>query len=286
MAIVATLAFQRLFFSNQLSPWLARIQWNHGAIPSVGGSRDVIGHRGSARFFDFGVPIGNTPSAIRNGIDSGADWIEIDIRVTSDRKLVVFHDETIDQKTNGEGEVSEITLEKLQAVEVLVTPTERILTLDQVFKRFNAPGQKWVFDVKDKDAHQQLIPWLEDRLAGGGLLRDRVVVMGEFEIISAYAGKDLALGYTVLFSGTGNLQRVLFRQSQIISRCREIGCTHLVVPIIFASQSLVYAAREAQLTVWVYGSEDELDVQYSVARGIGGIIVDNPAKAMRALSRD
>ena len=49
--------------------------------------------------------IGNTERAIREGIAAGVDWVELDIRATSDLEpeLVVFHDEEINDKTGNVG---------------------------------------------------------------------------------------------------------------------------------------------------------------------------------------
>jgi glycerophosphoryl diester phosphodiesterase len=50
----------------------------------------VVGHRGArARFPE------NTLPAVRHALESGADAVEVDVRVTSDDVLVLFHDATI-----------------------------------------------------------------------------------------------------------------------------------------------------------------------------------------------
>lgn len=50
----------------------------------------VVGHRGArARFPE------NTLPAVRHALESGADAVEVDLRVTSDGVLVLFHDATL-----------------------------------------------------------------------------------------------------------------------------------------------------------------------------------------------
>lgn len=50
----------------------------------------VVGHRGArARFPE------NTLPAVRHALEAGADAVEVDVRVTSDDVLVLFHDATI-----------------------------------------------------------------------------------------------------------------------------------------------------------------------------------------------
>lgn len=55
----------------------------------------VIAHRGeSSRFPE------NTLAAFRGGVESGADYVELDARVTADGTLFCLHDETLDRTTN------------------------------------------------------------------------------------------------------------------------------------------------------------------------------------------
>ncbi len=57
-----------------------------------------IGHRGTLVDYDE-----NTLEAFEIAIKSGANCIELDVRGTKDRKLIVFHDNTLTRTTNGKG---------------------------------------------------------------------------------------------------------------------------------------------------------------------------------------
>jgi glycerophosphoryl diester phosphodiesterase len=62
--------------------------------------------------------IENTLESIRAAFDMGATIIEIDIRRTGDNELVIFHDGMLECRTNGEGEVSEHTLDYLKSLDI------------------------------------------------------------------------------------------------------------------------------------------------------------------------
>src|SRR5271170_2091058 len=51
----------------------------------------------------------NTMPAFQAAIDAGADFFELDVRTTSDGRLVLMHDRTVDRTTNGTGAVREMT---------------------------------------------------------------------------------------------------------------------------------------------------------------------------------
>lgn len=55
----------------------------------------------------------NTMIAFEKALEAGADGIELDVQITSDKEIVVFHDDKLDRLTNGSGFVKDHTLEEL-----------------------------------------------------------------------------------------------------------------------------------------------------------------------------
>lgn len=69
----------------------------------------VIAHRGSHL-----VKPENSIAAIEDAIELGADYVEIDLRTTSDGHLVLLHNETVDHTTNGKGRIQDLSLEEVE----------------------------------------------------------------------------------------------------------------------------------------------------------------------------
>lgn len=67
----------------------------------------VIAHRGA------NAPE-NTLASVQAALELGVDIIEIDVHLTKDNELIVIHDEALERTTNGNGNVSEYTLEELK----------------------------------------------------------------------------------------------------------------------------------------------------------------------------
>ncbi len=61
---------------------------------------EVLAHRGAC----FLAPENTIPAA-ELALAHGADWIEIDVRESSDGVMFNFHDATLERTTNGEGEI-------------------------------------------------------------------------------------------------------------------------------------------------------------------------------------
>ena len=72
----------------------------------------VIAHRGGA-----GLWPENTLYAFERAVESGADVIETDVRLTSDGALVLVHDETVERTTDGAGRVGDLTLAALKRLD-------------------------------------------------------------------------------------------------------------------------------------------------------------------------
>jgi glycerophosphoryl diester phosphodiesterase len=62
--------------------------------------------------------IENTVFSMQNAVRFGADAIELDVHPTSDGRMVVFHDWTLDCRTDGTGPVRARTLSELKALDV------------------------------------------------------------------------------------------------------------------------------------------------------------------------
>lgn len=112
----------------------------------------VIAHRGAHEHLPE-----NTVQAVRGAVAFGVDYVEIDIRQTSDGKFVNFHDGTVDRKTNGTGAVRDHTLAELLALDAgsYRGPEHtgaRIATADESFGILDSAGVGAYVDVKDAPA--------------------------------------------------------------------------------------------------------------------------------------
>lgn len=83
--------------------------------PPGHGSVYVVAHRGAHK----GIPE-NSLAAYRKAIELGADFIEIDVRMTKDHHFVSCHNDEVDKYTVEEtpGKISEMTLAEVRALDI------------------------------------------------------------------------------------------------------------------------------------------------------------------------
>jgi len=72
----------------------------------------VVAHRGAS-----GDAPENTLAAIRTAVDGGANMVEIDLQLTLDRKLVVFHDHVLGRTTNGHGKIAATSFDDVRKLD-------------------------------------------------------------------------------------------------------------------------------------------------------------------------
>lgn len=83
-------------------------------FPAAASAAEVIGHRGAA----FYAPE-NTLSSIKTALAMGVDGVEIDIHLTKDKKIAVFHDKDTKRISGGKYDfnISEKTYDELKHID-------------------------------------------------------------------------------------------------------------------------------------------------------------------------
>src|SRR5713226_3973035 len=72
----------------------------------------VIGHRGAS-----GHAPENTLASFKKAVALGATFIETDLHLSRDARLVAIHDATVNRTTNGQGVVHDMTLAELRRLD-------------------------------------------------------------------------------------------------------------------------------------------------------------------------
>jgi glycerophosphoryl diester phosphodiesterase len=72
----------------------------------------AIAHRGASAYYPE-----NTLESFQGAILMGADMVELDVQLTKDGEVVVFHDEKLSRCTNGKGRIADHTLIELKALD-------------------------------------------------------------------------------------------------------------------------------------------------------------------------
>ena len=274
-----------VYFSHERFGVLADLQLNRRtALQAQHSPPLIIGHRGSGlESLDFEKNkrrIGNTRAAITAAIPH-ADWLEIDVRKTSDSppELVVFHDAKLSRDTTGSPESVEekrVEKKKLQQLKELALRvpefegrSEKILTLNEVLGEFDSADRHWIIDIKSTGIRQEVL----DVLSSHDLTPARVILFGDHHVLQEYRDTEYPRGYTALAKTHRNM---LYSYSSVLQRCKDESYDYLVVPAVFVTLELGADCAVRNLPLWSYDSNDVRDLDYAVGCGVRGLIVDDP----------
>ena len=107
-------------------------------------------HRGASAYAPE-----NTMTSFRKALQLGANGIELDLQQTKDGKIVVFHDNKIDKKSNGKGKISDYTYKELLDFDFgswfnLKFKNEKIVLFEDFAKEFLSKELTFAIELKQE----------------------------------------------------------------------------------------------------------------------------------------
>ena len=118
----------------------------------------VIGHRGARALAPE-----NTLRAIRVAKKCGADFVEVDVRLSLDGYLVIIHDESVDRTTDGSGEVGKLSFSELRELDAGLG--EKIPTLEEVMLLAKKLDLGIIVEMKEEGIEEQVALGVEGNKA-------------------------------------------------------------------------------------------------------------------------
>lgn len=237
----------------------------------------IAAHRGSS-----GRAPENTLAAFRLAVKAGVDMIELDVRLTADRHLVVFHDRRLGRTTEGSGPVWTKTLAEMRALEAGSWFShrfrgEKIPTLQEVFR---VVPRSVAINIEVKtDGDPRRTADLEETL----LAAIRPEADGRTILVSSFnhallrrlhrRAPELRLGALLM------PVRDIARRSTALAR--RLGVSAFICSLSRLRKRLVRNAHRNNQTVLVYGVNTAGHLARARRFGVDGIITDFPDKMVR-----
>lgn len=213
---------------------------------------ELIGHRGCAAIYPE-----NTALAMERAAER-LPAIEVDVRRCASGELVCVHDATVGRVTEGSGQVDELRLDELRALDVQASG-EPIPTLSDVL---DAIPESVTAQIELKE------PGLgADVLDCPGLQSSARLSSFEPAVLREVCDADIPIGY-------------LFGKKPVenIALARELDCSN-VHPHwrLCADSEVVDLARDHGLGVYAWGAKSNPEaVAAACDAGVDGVTVDRP----------
>ncbi|RNL79337.1 glycerophosphodiester phosphodiesterase family protein [Nocardioides marmorisolisilvae] len=234
-----------------------------GAAPVI-----AFAHRGGAEHPDL-IGLENTAHAFRHAVALGYRYLETDVHLTADGRLVAFHDEVLDRMTDAAGPIVTASREVLDGARI--AGEHALPLMADLLDEF--PEARFNIDLKSPGSGPALIELVEARNAF-----DRICV-GAFSLERMHEFRRLARGR--IATAATPVEVVAFLQpSARLARLLTRGQVSALqvppqrngLPIVTASFVRRVHAAGAQVHVWTIDEESEMHRLLDL--GVDGIFTD------------
>jgi glycerophosphoryl diester phosphodiesterase len=236
-----------------------------------------IAHRGAS-----GHAPENTLAAFRLAVEMGARFIETDLQLTRDARIVAMHDATVDRTTSGRGRVSKMTLAELRGLDAGAWflsddgrsfKGERVPTLDEILQF--ASGEDVAFYLELKPTQMWgMEPALAGALKASGELARAVVISFDGAVLATVRQAEPLLMTGLL------IERPI---PETVDKAIAIGARQILPKAEGVTLELVRAAREKGLAVVAWTVNEHAKMRELIAAGVDGIITDYPDRLAAVL---
>lgn len=233
----------------------------------------IIGHRGAS-----GHAPENTLAAFRRAVELGARFIETDLQLSRDSRIVAIHDDTLDRTTNGRGPVHRLTLAELRELDAgsWFDPRfagERIPTLEEILQLARESDVVFYLEIKPGGA------WGIEHTLVGALREAQEVVR---PVVLSFDAATLAAVRRIeptLMTG------LLFQwpREDAIERAISVGARQLAPHGGQVTPELVTKARRNDLQVVTWTINDPAQMRALISAGVDGIMTDYPDRLVAVL---
>lgn len=236
----------------------------------------IVAHRGAA-----GIAPENTLAAFREAVKLGADWLEFDVRMSSDGVPVVIHDATLKRTSTGKGPVHAKTLAELRRLDAGSWfegrfSGEKIPTLDEVLKL--GTRARLNIEIKSGGAPPaEIAAAVWGRVQEAGLESRTLVSSFDADVLKAV--RELDAQAPLGFPWQSGLR-------DPVRRSLALKCRMMLFEVGGLSEKKVRRCREVGHEVWVYTVNEPEEMRRVMDLGIDAMITDRPDLLARLLRRE
>jgi glycerophosphoryl diester phosphodiesterase len=236
----------------------------------------IYAHRGSSLKYPE-----NTMLAFEKAVLAGANGIELDVQLTRDKKVIIFHDWRLNRIFNKEGKISNYRYDQIKTWDAGIWKSKKfkgltVPTLEEVL--IFAAKKKIVLNIE-----------LKNFFSGNNGLEHHVIrlikkhnlmnqtVISTFNPLSLQMMHEIepAIPLALLYFG--------FLDSPW-EFAAKYHCQYIHPPVSQVSEEMVIKAKEHHLKVIPYHVNNKESIQKMIRLGVHGIITSRPRTAATILN--
>jgi len=231
----------------------------------------IIAHRGFS-----GIAPENTLIAFQKAIESGAGYFELDVHKSSDGKIFVIHDKSINRTSSddSEGVIAEMTCKEIKKLKVGYSKKfgntfkdEKIPTLKKALKL--AKGKiKVCIEIKVGGIEKEVLEIINDLK-----MNNDIIIFSFYDsVLTKFHQLDATIPTLYLKDNADNT--TIDYAKNINSIAIGVGYNTSI------TKEFLNLAHNAGIEVWKWTVNDEIQMQELINTGIDGLITNYPDKGI------
>ena len=236
----------------------------------------VIAHRGANKYAPQ-----NTIPAFERAIELGVDGFETDIHLTKDGVPVICHNYTVNDTSNGMGNISSYEFEDIRKLDFgsYFSPRfagTKIPTIDEFLDTADKGDVKIInIELKSpKNGEQGIVEKTIEAVKNHHLSSRLLISSFDYKLLVKAKEIDPDCRTAYLYSpNSKDMLKMWFRPFDF---AEKIGCYALHPMYCYVTKEYVKRAHDAGLKVNVWTIDSERMIKYMVKCGVDGLITDCP----------
>lgn len=245
----------------------------------------IIAHRGASKHAPE-----NTLAAFKRAIDSGADGIELDVRLAKDGVPIVFHDSSLMRIAGREEKIEQYTSTELGSIDVgswfnkyapkRADPAyrnERVPTLAATLEFLKAFKGLIYIELKCKEADtERLAKAVSDVICKSKLLPQ--VVVKSFKLSAIPHVKELCPSVRTAALFAPKIRNILRKDKHLLDLAEKVGADEISLHYTLATRKLMKKAAKRNLRVIIWTADHPRWIRRAIKLGLAAVITNDPAR--------
>ena len=229
----------------------------------------------------------NTLAAFRNALTLPIDAIELDVQMTRDGHVVVFHDNTVDKLTNGSGNMLDLDFSYLRSLNAAAhfpggwPEPQQIPTLREVLDLAQGHVQVYI-EIKFSERNGEFGPYpniaeaVVEEVRSAVMLDQVLIISFDWTILPIVKSLETALRTGAIVSDDVWNPRAEHALQTLADHVSSLGCDWINMDRDLFTNDMPEVAHEHGLKfgVWTANSSDE--IRRFATAGVDSITTDRP----------
>jgi glycerophosphoryl diester phosphodiesterase len=241
---------------------------------SVAKDVEYVAHRGASRLAPE-----NTLSSVSLAWQLGADAVEIDVYLTTDKRIVVIHDSDTKRVSGTDIKVAQANSKTLRGLDVGTWKDpkyagEKIPFLEEVIEAI-PEGKRLFVEVK---CGKEIVPYLEEIINNSDKREQIIVISFRFDVLKASKERmpDIPCYWLLGTRQDKVTKKNLPHKPEWITKAKENNIDALNVHYVGINKAFMKAVKESGQDLYVWTVDDPKQAKRLIDIGVKGITTNRP----------